>query len=502
MKLIKKMLAIMFAFMMVVGMGTKVNAEENESTAAATGKITINNAVNGQTYSIYKVLELESYDEGEGLYSYKPAADWNSFFDSTIDKNTQKPKGAGSAYITIDSNGYATWIAEINDANKATFAKLALEYAKTKGINNNGQKNAEENTVTFGNLPLGYYLVDSSVGALCGLDTTNSEVTIQEKNGTPTVEKQVKENSTNKFGDSNTAYIGQTVEFKTTITAQAGAQNYVLHDKMDAGLTFTGNVSVSLKKNDSEREQTLENNKDYVLETSDLGETCTFHIEFTNALYDSLSAGDQIIVSYSATLNEKAVIKGSGNTNETWLKYGNGTDTAHSTTTTKTYEIPVFKYAKKDKVEKGLAGAKFTLSKNTNGSEPIKLIEVSGAPENTKLTYRVAKTNEENSVTDITTPSNGKFVIQGLDADTYYLTEIEAPKGYNKLAAPITVVIDEDGKVKLKGEEVTAVKVENKTGTLLPSTGGMGTTIIYMAGAILVIASGIVLVSKKRSKAK
>ena len=497
MKLIKKMLAIMFAFMMVVGMGTKVNAEENESTAAATGKITISNAVDGQTYSIYKVLELESYDNGEGLYSYKPAADWNSFFDSTTDENTKKPKGAGSAYITIDSNGYATWIAEINDANKATFAKLALEYAKTKVINNNGQKTAKGNTVIFDNLPLGYYLVDSSVGALCGLDTTNSEVTIQEKNGTPTVEKQVKENSTNKFGDSNTAYIGQTVEFKTTITAQAGAQNYVLHDKMDAGLTFTGNVSVSLKKNDSEREQTLENNKDYVLETSDLGETCTFHIEFTNALYGSLSAGDQIIVSYSAILNENAVVGNAGNKNDTWLKYGNGTDTAHSSTTTKTYEIPVFKYTGNNKP---LAGAKFTLSKNSNGSDPIELIKVND--ETKDLTYRVAKTGEKPVATEITTPSNGKFVIQGLDADTYYLTETEAPKGYNKLASPITIVIAEDGKVTSNGSEVTTVNVENKTGTLLPSTGGMGTTIIYMAGAILVIASGIVLVSKKKSKAK
>lgn len=497
MKLIKKMLAIMFAFMMVVGMGTKVNAEENESTAAATGKITISNAVDGQTYSIYKVLELESYDNGEGLYSYKPAADWNSFFDSTTDENTKKPKGAGSAYITIDSNGYATWIAEINDANKATFAKLALEYAKTKVINNNGQKTAKGNTVIFDNLPLGYYLVDSSVGALCGLDTTNSEVTIQEKNGTPTVEKQVKENSTNKFGDSNTAYIGQTVEFKTTITAQAGAQNYVLHDKMDAGLTFTGNVSVSLKKNDSEREQTLENNKDYVLETSDLGETCTFHIEFTNALYDSLSAGDQIIVSYSAILNENAVVGNAGNKNDTWLKYGNGTDTAHSSTTTKTYEIPVFKYTGNNKP---LAGAKFTLSKNSNGSDPIELIKVNDKTKD--LTYRVAKTGEKPVATEITTPSNGKFVIQGLDADTYYLTETEAPKGYNKLASPITIVIAEDGKVTSNGSEVTTVNVENKTGTLLPSTGGMGTTIIYMAGAILVIASGIVLVSKKKSKAK
>lgn len=498
MKLIKKMLAIMFAFMMVVGMGTKVNAQGNESTTATTGKITISNAVDGQTYSIYKVLELESYDNGEGLYSYKPAADWNSFFDSTTDENTKKPKGAGSAYITIDSNGYATWIAEINDANKATFAKLALEYAKTKVINNNGQKTAKGNTVIFDNLPLGYYLVDSSVGALCGLDTTNSEVTIQEKNGTPTVEKKVKEDSKDTFESSNTADIGQTLEFKTTITAQAGAQNYVLHDKMDAGLTFTGTVSVSLKKNDTKPEQILENNKDYVLKTSDLGEICTFHIEFTKDLCDSLSAGDQIIVSYSAILNENAVVGNAGNKNDTWLKYGNGTDTAHSSTTTKTYEIPVFKYTGNNKP---LAGAKFTLSKNSNGSDPIELIKVND--ETKDLTYRVAKTGEKPAATEITTPSKGEFVIQGLDADTYYLTEIEAPKGYNKLAAPIEVVIDGEGNVKLNKTEVVAtVKVENKTGTLLPSTGGMGTTIIYMAGAILVIASGIVLVSKKKSKAK
>ena len=493
MKLIKKMLAIMFAFMMVVGMGTKVNAEEKESTTATTGTITIDNAVKDQIYSIYKILELESFS-GDN-YSYKPASEeWKNFLNTEGAKN----------YVTINENGYATWK---NGADVKTFAKLALEYAKTNGINNNGRSNAAGNTVTFNNLPLGYYLVDSSVGALCGLDTTNPTVTIQEKNGTPTVEKQVKEDSTkedstNEFGSSNTADIGQTVEFKTTITAQAGAQNYVLHDKMDAGLTFNNDIHITLNNDEV-------NNDSYsiLLESNSTPETkpsddCTFEIKFSETFCDSLSAGDQIIVSYSATLNENAVVKGEGNKNETWLKYGNGTDTAHSNTTTYTFEIPVFKYTKKDNAEKGLSGAMFTLSKNDKGTNPINLIKVSEETETTELTYRIAKTDEANSVTEITTPSKGKFVIQGLDADTYYLTETEAPKGYNKLAAPITVVIDKDGKVTLNGTEVTTVKVENKTGTLLPSTGGMGTTIIYMAGAILVIASGIVLVSKKRSKAK
>ena len=498
MKLIKKMLAIMFAFMMVVGMGTNVKAEGNESTTGTTGTITINNAVDGQTYSIYKVLELESYDKDNGLYSYKPVDAWKDFFQVG---DAATGKGAGSGYVTINENGYATWK---SDADVKEFAKLALEYAKTKGINNNGQSNAAGNTVTFDKLTLGYYLVDSSVGALCGLNTTNPNVTINEKNGTPTVEKKVKEDSKDTFESSNTADIGQTFEFQTTITAQPGAQNYVLHDTLSNGLTFDeSSISVNLKKKDEKQTKTLASPTDYVLKTSDLGETgtsCTFHIEFTKALCDSLSAGDQIIVSYSATLNEKAVVGNTGNKNDTWLKYGNGTNTAHSSTTTKTYEIPVFKYTG---TNTPLAGAKFTLYSDKECKNPISLVK-----EADKNVYHRATTNEINNstiteITEITTDNTGIFKITGLDADTYYLTEIEAPKGYNKLAAPITVVITEEGKVTLNdGTAVTTVNVENKTGTLLPSTGGMGTTIIYMVGAVLVIGSGIVLLSKKKSKEK
>ena len=491
MKLIKKMLAIMFAFMMVVGMGTKVNAEEGAQPNTK-GSITITNALPKQEYKLYRILELESFTTTSGAYSYKLSEKWKGFIS---DANYNAGK-----YLK-EENGYVTWIDEnSDDATVRVFAEEALKYAQVNGIECDSlikNETDSEKSIAANNLPLGYYLVDSSAGALCNVNTTRPNVEINEKNGTPTVEKKVKEDSKDTFESSNTADIGQTLEFKTTITAQAGAQNYVLHDKMDAGLTFTGTVSVSLKKNDTKPEQILENNKDYVLKTSDLGEICTFHIEFTKDLCDSLSAGDQIIVSYSAILNENAVVGNAGNKNDTWLKYGNGTDTAHSSTTTKTYEIPVFKYTGNNKP---LAGAKFTLSKNSNGSDPIELIKVND--ETKDLTYRVAKTGEKPVATEITTPSNGKFVIQGLDADTYYLTETEAPKGYNKLASPITIVIAEDGKVTSNGSEVTTVNVENKTGTLLPSTGGMGTTIIYMAGAILVIASGIVLVSKKRSKAK
>ena len=496
MKLVKKMLVITFTFMMIVGMGTNVKAME-ESQTDTKGTITVSNVLEGHTYKLYKILNLESYsyESGkaeEGNYAYTLTGDkWDNFV---------KTNSGEGKFFTITDNKYVTF----NEGEAATLAKEAIKFAENKNLEISITPTKEENgNLVFSNLDLGYYLVDSSVGALCNLTTTNPTVTIQEKNGTPTVVKQVKEDSTNIFDSNNTADIGQTVEFQTTITAQAGAHNYVLHDKMSEGLTFDkASVTVVLKKNSEAQVTTLASPKDYVIKTTELGETdsiCTFHIEFTEEFCNSLNADDQIIVSYSATLNENAVIGDAGNNNDTWLKYGDGTDTAHSSTSTYTFKLPVFKYTGTEK--KGLGKAKFTL-KNANGSDSIKFVKVSDATEDTELTYRVAKTGEENTVTEITTPSSGKFIIQGLDADTYLLTETEQPKGYNKLASPITVIIEADGRVKIDTSYVNVVEVENKTGTILPSTGGMGTTIIYMVGAILVIGSGIVLLSKKKSKAK
>ena len=232
MKLIKKIAAIMLSIMMALGMASVVSAAGTTSgTSAATkGKITINSAVAGQTYKIYKLLELESYDKDKNLCSYKPAsAKWENFFKT----------GEGSSYVDINKNGYVTWKADVSTDKAAELAQKALAYAAENSITAADTKNATNNTVVFDNLALGYYLVESSVGALCGLTTTNNEVIIQEKNGVPSVEKKVQEDSTSAWGESNTADIGHTVNFKTTITAQPGAQNYVLHDKMDAGLTFT-----------------------------------------------------------------------------------------------------------------------------------------------------------------------------------------------------------------------------------------------------------------------
>lgn len=494
MKLIKKIAAIMLSIMMVLGMASVVSAEGTASgTSAATkGKITINSAIAGQTYKIYRILELESYNADTKSYAYKATTAWENFI-----------KGAdiNGVYVTIDDNGYVTWKSGVSDNKAAEFAQKALAYAKDTPIAANDEATVAEgsSTVTFDNLDLGYYLVESSVGALCGLTTTNNEVTIAEKNGTPSVEKKVQEDSTSAWGKNNTADIGQIVNFQTTITAQLGAQNYVLHDKMNAGLTFGGNVTVT-------KNGTIVDAANYTLKKSTdspatITDDCTFEIAFAQAFCNTLKANDQIIVTYSATLNENAVIAGKGNKNETWLKYGENSETTHDTTTTKTYSIPVFKYTMKNNAETALAGATFTLSKNRDGSEPINLVKTSekNAPEGI---YRVARTGDVNTVTAVTTPDSGKFTIKGLDADTYYLTETKQPNGYNKLSAPITVVIDKDGNITVDNgkSSVTEVKVLNNTGSLLPSTGGSGTTLIYILGAVLVLGSSVVLITKKRMR--
>ena len=488
MKLIKKIAAIMLSIMMVLGMASVVSAEGTTSgTSTATkGKITINSAVAGQTYKIYRILELESYNADTKSYAYKATTAWENFI---------KGDGIKGVYVTIDNNGYVTWK---EGADPAEFAKKALAYAHntSNNISNNGSETVEEgsNTVTFDNLDLGYYLVESSVGALCGLTTTNNEVTIAEKNGTPSVEKKVQEDSTSAWGKNNTADIGQIVNFQTTITAQQGAQNYVLHDKMDAGLTFGGTVTV--KRGDTIL--TTPNDYSLITDAANITDGCTFEIAFTQAFCNTLAKDDKIIVTYSATLNDD-VESNKEYKNETWLKYGENNQTNHDITKTKTFELPVFKYTTKDGNKTKLAGATFTLSKKSDGSDPIKLVS-NGNDATAGDIYRVAKAGDANTVTKVTTPDSGKFTIKGLDADTYYLTETKQPDGYNKLSAPITVVIAENGTITVNSQTASVVEVENNTGSILPSTGGSGTTLIYILGAILVLGSSVVLITKKRMR--
>lgn len=474
MKNLKKMLASLIGLLMALTMGAMPAIAEGE-----TGSITINDAVVGQTYTIYQVLDLESYNASANAYSYKATAAWSTFINSDQIKGT---------YVEVDAQGYVTWK---SGADVAAFAKAAQKYAKDNSITNQGSVTATTTTVSFTGLDLGYYLVDTTLGTLCSLDTTNPDVVMEEKNEVPTNVKTVEEDSTGNYGEKNDADIGQTVNFKSTITAQAGAENYVFHDTMSAGLTYTDVTGVTLNG-------TAVDASNYTVVSTGLTDGCTFEVRFTQTFCDTLKANDQIVISYRATLNEKAVVAGEGNPNTSKVSYGDSSNTKYtpdSQTKTYTWDVDVFKYTMKGETETALAGATFTLSKNADGSNPIALVSEGNN------VYRVAKTDETATITEITTDATGKLTIKGLDADTYYLTETKAPNGYNKLAGPVTIVIGENGVVNATTEApqgVDEVKVLNQTGTQLPSTGGIGTTVFYVAGGALVLIAAVLLITRKR----
>ena len=473
MKHARKLASLLLALVMVFALTATAFAE------GETGSITINDAVVGQTYTIYQILDLESYNASANAYAYKATTAWNTFI------NSNEIKGV---YVEVDAQGYVTWK---EDADAAAFAKAAQKYAKDNSIANQGTVAATTTTVSFAGLDLGYYLVDTTLGTLCSLDTTNPNVVMEEKNEVPTNVKTVEEDSTGNYGEKNDADIGQTVNFKSTITAQAGAENYVFHDTMSAGLTYTAVTGITLNG-------TTVDASNYTVVTEGLTDGCTFEVRFTQAFCDTMKANDQIVISYTATLNENAVIAGEGNPNTSKVSYGDSSNTKYtpdSQTKTYTWNVNVFKYTMNGETETALAGATFTLSKNADGSNPIALVSKGNN------VYRVAKNGETGTVTEITTDGTGKFTIQGLDADTYYLIETAAPAGYNKLAGPVTIVIGENGVVNGTTEApqgVNEVKVLNQSGTELPSTGGIGTTLFYVVGGVLVVGAAVLLVTKKR----
>lgn len=477
----------MFAFMMVVSMSCNVKADEGTTATTEKGTITINNAIPEQTYTIYKILDLESYDKAKNNYSYKPANGWETFIDQN-DEYFIKNEYDGISWKASEGETEAQ-----KQERASTLAKKALDYAKdsSHSITNSGKETAGSTTVTFSGLDLGYYLVDSSVGALCSLNTTNPTVEIQEKNGVPTVEKIIVDS--NKDETDNYANIGDVIKYKTIITAQGGAQNYVLHDTMDKGLTFNDDVKV---KKSGETEDLIQN-QDYELITNPTDKTCTFEIKFIDTFLKAINAETKIEVTYSATLNGDAKIY-EANENTTYLTYGNNNKTTDRKTHTVSYEIKVLKYTKT--TDNPLANATFSLYNAETAGMPYKLVQKTGTTD-----YRLAMTGQS-GITEITTNDKGKFSIQGLKPGDYWLEETAAPKGYNKLTKRIKVHINEAGHYVINdentGSPISQVEVENKSGTVLPSTGGAGTTMIYLIGGALVLGSGVVLATKRRVKNK
>ena len=456
MKNIKKLFGLLFAFVFAL---VQVNAAE-------TGSITINKAVVDETYSIYRVLDLETYDKDANHYIYRANEKFEAFINSA----------EGQKYLVAqNSNGTgATYYIWKEGADVVEFSKAALAWAKANNVTTTvAPIKATRTTVKFDGLPLGYYLVDTTTGSLLNLTTTNPNAVIEEKNTvTPKVDKDVKEDSTGDYGKTNDATIGDTIDFKATITTGAGYTKYVLRDTMSAGLTFNAN-SVKVKAGDTTVDAsnyTVTPNKDGY----------TFVVEFKDSYIVTLPKNTKIEVYYTATLNENAVVEGNGNPNELDLAYGENKTTNKVKTTTYTYKFNIIK--KDGETKTKLEGATFKLFDKNNNIIYVELIE--------NNVYRV--TTEENDVLI----NAGEATIEGLDADTYYLEEVTPPTGYNKLTSKVEVIISKVGSNNTFSR--FTAEVLNYTGSQLPETGGIGTTLFLTLGSILVIGFGLLLVTKLR----
>lgn len=465
----KKLFAALLAAALVLAMAVPAFAVTN----ATKGSITISKTVKDETYTIYRMFKLDSYNAESNTYSYTVESDWEGFFKT----------GAGGNYITLDGQNHPTWTAadENDSTTVAAFAKAALAWAKQKGIQSAGTQEGNGSSITFSNLDLGYYLVDSSLGALCGLNTTNPDATIKEKNEKPEIKKEV-QTSAGDWGSENNAKIGDTVEYKVEIKVADGAQKYTVTDTMSKGLTFN-NSSLKVTANDAVT-------TDYTLTSTTNG----FTLVLPETYVSTLTKGTTIIVTYNATLNKDAVIDGDGNTNEVTLSYGNHQNTVPSKVTTKSYQFDLVKVD--GTTNKLLDGAEFELA---DGNTKLSLVKDDDG------NYRVAMTGEKDATTTITV-KGGKVNIYGLAGKAYTLTEIKAPDGYNKLVTSETVNLADGSKTHATIVDSVykdgGVVIENHAGTVLPSTGGMGTTLFYVIGGGLMVAAVVLLVTKKRMEHK
>ena len=460
-------------------------AAEGAAPAATTttGTVTVQNVVSGKTYKIYRILDIATHDNDYSSVVYKVNDNWKEFIKST-----------GNTYFTSidDATGVVVVKENLTSDNIAALAEAAKAWLGEHSITADGEQTATagDNSIQFTGKELGYYLLSSSnwgtdnADAIFSLNSSSPNVTVQEKNGKPTIDKKIIENNT--AVEHNTAGIGDYVQFKLTVNVIDGKPtNYVIHDKMSAGLTFVNTdehpVGVTVGS------RTL-GTTEYSFNDS-IADGCTFELKIKD---DILQPNDVVTVTYWGQINSSAVINPGSNTNDAKLTYGTNGKSSWEQTTTKVFGFKVFKHAGTD-TENLLPGAEFRLYKTVEEETYYAQFGANGL-----LTGWT--TDAAASGVTMTSNSTNALVLNGLDAGTYYLEETKAPDGYNKLTAPVTVIIAEDGKVNETSNGI--VYVSNNAGATLPSTGGMGTTLFYVLGGGLMVAAVVLLVTKKRMENK
>ncbi len=484
---------------------TLVLALAGTAFAAGGNSITVKNAKAGETYKIYKMLDL-TVDATQEYFSYTLNADWQDFFTNG---------GPGADYVDVSSN-VVTWNGNKTDAaSMEAFGNAAAAWAveNTKDTAANDIMPDADGDITFNGLDNGYYLITSTNGTLAIVDTTptNPAPEITEKNVDPSVKKQIRKVANGAYGDGPIdAQIGDTVYYQATVTAQKGSKNLVFHDKMEAGLTLKKDT-ITVKVND----QALTASTDYTLTTTDLTAGETFQITFTETWQNNLIGSTNVVIEYQATLNKDAEISTETNDNTAWVTWGGNGKSAESTVFVNTYKGEIVKYYAKTgdagTTNHLLDGAGFKLYDAQTGGNVIQVVDITNSTVGSPKTYRIAASGERGVEEMMAT--GGRVIIQGLDKNkAYYLEESTTPAGFNKLAARQELKlengnemvgndkIDQGGSWEATEGQKTgaAVEIENKYGTELPSTGGMGTTMFYIIGSVLVIGAVVLLVTKKR----
>lgn len=475
MKNVKKFMSLMIAVVMMMAMTV--------TTFAAT--IEVDGAFEDETYNAYKILEYTSDTTVEpAAYSYYLLdADYNSALGTAL-------KAAGFKFT--QSADKTQWYVNNADELKNSGAAIAktlyesLDTWKDAALSSATATGSDAGKASFTDLETGYWFVTSSLGSLCTLQSYDDEEMVVEKNTMITDEKTVDtENESLQVGDTATYTIKLTDGKGTNLPA-------TLTDTMSAGLTYNNDAVVTVPdKSEGAAEgatKTLVKDTDYTVSvTGGNGSATVIVYTFPADLMTALDEGDQIVVTYTATLNQYASLDGSEKNTE--VTTYSEQDTPGNTVTVKDYNLTIQKKANSEAGD-SLKGAQFALYRgDATTALSIVAITVENPADNT-VYYRVAAEGETGATTVIDMTDAYDAVIYGLDGDdTYSIEETKAPDGYNKLEGKIPVAMSDTNKVQ---------PVVNNAGSVLPSTGGIGTTLFYVIGAILVLGSGVLMVSKKR----
>lgn len=527
----KKFLSLVLAAMMLLAMASVAFAEGEETTTPAytitvTNTNTANVSINGKTYSAYQI------------------------FAATVANNVVSYTTGDLAVTYNDKSGVALLenLSDMsnNSAEIRAFADYVYEnYILNKEVTPAATGVAANETATIALNEAGYYLVfgdgaavdgGSAVASLVMLNpVTSSNVTINPKFDAPTLDKEIKHNELGTWGDVGDNKIGDSVEYriKTSVpdkTANFDEYDYIITDTMTAGLTF--NNDLKIYTSDTISTENLLDQKYYTVTATTNPNGFTVDVDVKQAVADgALTAGSYIYSYYTCTLNENAYIYDEGsNDNTAYLEYSNN---PYSDSQGKTNEVTVYDYTfsytvnKVDTAGAPLAGAKFVLSTSANLgvlslTADNKVIDANNAEVTNLISFNVANNvytvnkdaSDTSAVVVIGTDAGTTYEIDGLDDSvTYYLYEVKAPDNYNKLTAPVEITISASYTTDANGKQVLATgsptsnsgsmaaSIVNNFGAVLPSTGGIGTTLFYLFGGLMTAGSALILVVRRRADA-